>query len=92
MATPAYKGNGQPQVASGILSGVGSWFGGGGTPAYSGEGQPSSVSSGFLGSGTPAYKSADQSSRSVEAALPQGPFAIVVPRNLAPYADTDSQQ
>jgi hypothetical protein len=81
MATPTYKGSGQPQVASGFLSGVGSWFGGGGTPAYAGEGQPSSASSGFLGSGTPIYK------RSIDAALPQGPFAIVVPRS---YGVTDS--
>ncbi len=92
MATPAYKGSGQPQIDSGFLSGFGSWFGGDGTPAYAGEGQPSSASSGFLGSGTPAYKAADQSSRSIDAALPQGPFAIVVPRSLVPCDVTDTQQ
>ena len=89
---PAYKGNGQPQTDSGFLSGFGSWFGGGGTPAYAGEGQTSSGSSGFFGSGTPAYKSVDQSSRSIDAALPQGPFAIVVPRGFVPCDVTDPQQ
>ncbi len=92
MATPAYKGYGQPQVDSGFLSGFGSWFGSGGTPAYIGEGQPSSTSSGFFGSGTPAYKSADERSRSIDAAMPQGQFAIVVPRNFVPRDVIDPQQ
>ena len=86
MATPTYQGNGQPQADSGFLSRFGSWFGGGGTPAYVGEGQPSSVSSGFLGSGTPAYKSAPSSG--ARAIAPDARIAIVVPRPF-PYEMTD---
>ncbi len=89
MATPAYKGSGQPQADSGFLSGFGSWFGGGGTPAYVGEGQPSSASSGFLGSSTPAYKPAPSSggTRAVDQRI-----AIVVPRQLFQCDVTDPQQ
>ncbi len=92
MATPAYKGSGQPQADSGFLSGFGSWFGGGGTPAYLGEGQPSSASSGFLGSGTPAYKSVPRSSdgRALDSSAQH--IAIVVPRQLFPCDVTDPQQ
>ncbi len=93
MATPTYKGSGQPQADSGFWSGFGSWFGGGSTPAYAGEGQPSSASSGFLGSGTPAYKSAASSggTRAMDAASAPR-IAIVVPRDLFPCDVNDPQQ
>ena len=54
MATPNYKGQGQPIASSG------GWLGsllGTGAPAYAGVGQPTSKSSGYL-SGSPAYKAA----------------------------------
>jgi hypothetical protein len=58
MATPIYKGAGQPLAdgGSGLLGRLGSFFGGGTTPAYAGRGQPSAgVTGGFLGGSTPAY-------------------------------------
>ena len=93
MATPIYKGRGQPAGDNGFLSGLGSWFGGG-TPAYRGVGQPSSGSA--FGNGVPAYKpaSATKDARSPDAPSsaaivsecpdPFGPgsVAIVVPRDL----------
>ena len=56
MATPIYKGTGQPAATGGWLSGLGSWFGGP-APAYVSKGQ----SSGYLGGATPAYKPAPAS-------------------------------
>ena len=55
MATPSYRGCGQPKVDTGFLSGLTSWFGVQ-TPAYLGEGQPVAGSSGYFGSSTPAYE------------------------------------
>jgi len=56
MATPAYKGAGQPTAnSSGVLGWLSGAFGGG-SPAYSGNGQPTPGASGFLGNATPAYK------------------------------------
>ncbi len=84
MATPSYKGSGQPQSGNGLFDGFSSWFGT--TPTYAGDGQPSSTSSGYGGSGTPAYKSSSSGqSRAIDpSALPQGPFAIVIPRSFVP--------
>ncbi len=56
MATPIYKGTGQPATAGGWLSGLGSWFRSA-APAYAGS-QTTQGSTGFLGSATPAYKPA----------------------------------
>ena len=92
MSTLIYKGSGQPAVTGGglfdSLSPVG-----GTSPAYAGSRQPSSVSSsgilsGLLGGGTPAYRSAPVASPNVAPSpapgdpdpFPQGPFAIVIPR------------
>lgn len=61
MSTPSYLGAGQPIANSGgLLSRLGSYFGGGGTPAYAGDGQqPSSVTrGGLLAVSTPAYAAA----------------------------------
>ena len=60
MATPIYKGAGQPVTAGGWLSGLGSWFGGP-VPAYAGKGQCTQASSGYLGGTTPVYKPAPSS-------------------------------
>jgi hypothetical protein len=57
MATPVYKGAGQPTAAGGWLSGLTSWFGGP-APAYVGKGQAAQGSTGYLGGATPAYKPA----------------------------------
>ena len=60
-ATPNYQGSGQAVAdnGGGLLGFFSGIFGGGGTPAYSGDGQPSSsASGGFLGGGTPAYQAA----------------------------------
>lgn len=58
MSTPSYLGAGQPGSGngSGWLARLGSYFGSGATPAYSGNGQPSPVASGSLLKGTtPVY-------------------------------------
>jgi hypothetical protein len=57
MATPIYKGTGQPAAAGGWLSGLASWFGSP-APSYLGTGQAAQGSTGFLGGATPAYKPA----------------------------------
>ncbi len=78
MATPNYKGAGQPAADGG--SWLGSWLGG--TPAYKGtEKLPSSGSSG------PGYKAAPASSSDVSSAdqidaCGGGPIAIVIPREV----------
>jgi len=59
MATPPYRGQGQPPADYG-----GSWFGrlasffGGGTPRYSGSGQPAAGGSGYPGGSGVPYKPA----------------------------------
>jgi hypothetical protein len=92
MATPTYKGRGQPAADNGFLSGLGSWFGGE-TPSYRGAGQPSGST---VGSATPAYRPAPAASSPSSTAPgtaaavvspcpdPFGPgaVAIVVPRDL----------
>ena len=60
MATPIYKGAGQPATAGGWLSGLASWFSGP-APTYAGKGQTAQASTGYLGSTTPAYKPAPAS-------------------------------
>ena len=58
MATPIYLGAAQPRIGSGdgLLSRLGSYFGGGGTPAYAGRGQPMPVITGaLLRPASPAY-------------------------------------
>ena len=88
MATPPYKGNGQPQADDSFWSGLGGWIGGG-TPAYNGDGQPSSASSGFLGRSAPVYKSAPSSNagsiaQAIDASgIPPGPVVVLVPRGVA---------
>lgn len=58
MATPPYRGAGQPIAKSGGLFGrLGSYFGNE-TPAYAGEGQPSSRASRLLVVPTPIYAAA----------------------------------
>jgi hypothetical protein len=90
MATPNYKGQGQPAANSG------GWLGslmGGGAPAYGGVGQPASKTSGYLAGSAPAYKpapaastvpaasSAATSDADPDVCEPQG-FAIVIPRQM----------
>ena len=84
MATPNYKGQGQPTANSG------GWLGslmGGGAPAYGGVGQPASKTSGYLAGAGPAYKPAPAASPAATSAEdpdvcePQG-FAIVIPRQM----------
>ncbi len=60
MATPNYLGAAQPNAGNsgGLLARIGSYFGGGGTPAYSGKGQPVPVAGGLLRPATPAYAAA----------------------------------
>jgi hypothetical protein len=60
MATPNYLGAAQPgaRSGSGLLARIGSYFGGGGTPAYIGKGQPVPTAGGLLKPATPAYAAA----------------------------------
>ena len=89
MATPIYKGTGQPSTAGGWLSGLGSWFGGP-APAYVGRGQAGQGSTGYLGGGTPAYKpaptstdgnSATSSATADECQEPER-ITVLIPREL----------
>ena len=82
MATPNYKGQGQPGASSG------GWLGsliGGSAPAYAGAGQPASKTSGYLAGSAPAYKPAPTASQAAmtdpETCSPSG-FAIVIPRQM----------
>jgi hypothetical protein len=88
MATPTYKGAGQPAADSGgFLSGFASWFGGS-APVYAGKGQPSSSGS---GSGV-AYKQAPAKPTASAPApgvtvidgepLSPDSIALVIPRDL----------
>src|SRR5688572_27469703 len=102
MATPIYRGAGQPiaDIGGGWLGRLGSFFGGA-APAYSGDGQPSSIV-GALGRVTPAYMpaptqenvSCDIASAEAQmscpidpAALASGHIAIVIPRQAVPVRD-----
>ena len=82
MATPNYKGRGQP--AGDSAGWLGSWLGG--TPSYQGAGTPASRSSAF-GGAAPAYKPAPSTAAppdgmtSAESAV-CGPIAIVIPREV----------
>jgi hypothetical protein len=61
MATPNYLGAAQPQLSNGdgLLARIGSYLGGGGTPAYRGVGQPAPVmTGGMLRPSTPIYAAA----------------------------------
>lgn len=105
MATPPYQGTSQPLTdnGGGLLGRLGSFFGGGGTPSYSGIGQPSSSTGALSGSG-PAYAPApiavptedaavdayDSIVCSLDpAALAAGQIAIVIPRErLGPIEKT----
>jgi hypothetical protein len=89
MATPNYKGPGQPSPDSGGW--LGTWLGG--TPAYQGVGQSTTKASAY-GGGTPAYKPAPATA--TPAAVTSlvdasgygcGPIAIVIPREV-----TEEQQ
>lgn len=57
MATPNYKGQGQPRAvnAGGLFGSLGSMFGTS-TPSYKGGGQPSPSSASVFGTATPIYK------------------------------------
>ena len=88
MATPNYKGAGQPS------SNGGSWLSSlvGGTPAYKSVDKGTNASS-YTGSG-PAYKPAPAAQQSLDALTPTtpnaedddtcggGPIAIVIPRQV----------
>ena len=75
MATPTYKGSGQPTVNGGWLGGLGSWFGVT-APAYAGTGQASTGSTGYFSGTTPAYRQAT-------AATVPDRITLVVPREMA---------
>jgi hypothetical protein len=85
MATPNYKGAGQPSNGG---SWLGSWLGG--TPAYKTAEKGASASS-YTGAG-PAYKPAPVAAQSPDAVTPAsadendtcgpGPIAIVIPREM----------
>ena len=68
MATPNYLG--APQVnagnGQGLLARIGSYFGSGGTPAYTGKGQPVPAAGGLLRPATPAYAAAPVKEQIVE--------------------------
>ena len=80
MATPTYKGSGQPTVNGGWLGGLGSWFGVK-APAYAGSGQAANGSTGYLSGTTPTYKSASTSQDVASSSEPER-ITFVVPRGL----------
>ena len=80
MATPNYKGAGQPAADGG--SWLGSWLGG--TPAYKGTAKlPSSGNSGpgYKAAPAPASSSDVMSADQIDACGP-GSIAIVIPREV----------
>lgn len=82
MATPAYKGKGQPPPDNGWLSGFGSWFSVQ-APAYAAAGQSVASSSGYLGGSTPAYKPAPSvSPDDTEGSPGDERITLVIPREL----------
>ncbi len=82
MATPAYKGTGQPAAYSGWLSGLGSWFSVQ-APVYAGAGQAASSSSGYVGGSTPAYQPAPIASPADTAGSSGDErITLVIPREL----------
>ncbi len=68
MATPNYLGAVQPNAGNGqgLIARIGSYFGGGGTPAYAGRGQPVPVAGGLLRPATPGYAAAPVREQIVE--------------------------
>ncbi len=85
MATPQYKGAGQPQADNGSWSGLGSWFGGA-TPAY----KPAPVKT--ESTSTSANAVAQAIDASSLPGLPPGSFVVLVPRGVvAPSEVTDPQ-
>jgi hypothetical protein len=76
MATPSYKGNGQPQADNSFLSGFGSWLGGD-TPAY----KPAPTS------GAAAVARTIDASN-----VPPGTIVILVPRDLVAQPDVIEPQ
>ena len=86
MATPNYKGPGQPSADSGGW--LGTWLGG--TPTYQGVGQPTTKASTY-GGATPAYKPAPATATPAAVTDAKtcgcGPIAIVIPREV-----TEEQQ
>ena len=89
MATPSYKGTGQPAVGNaGFFAGIGSWFGGS-APAYAGKGQPSTGSGSYASAS--AYKPAPEKPTAASAPgvtvidgepLGSQSIALVIPREL----------
>jgi hypothetical protein len=69
MASPNYKGGGQPTADSGWLAGIGSWFGGGLTPVY--KPAPSSLAPSST-SGASAATCADEPEQ----------ITVLIPRDL----------
>ena len=82
MATPIYKGQGQPIASSSWFGGLGSWFGGVSTPTYAGKGQPSAATSGYLAGSASAYKPAPVTPS--PAPTPATVAASTAPANTAP--------
>ena len=80
MACPIYKGAGQPNVDSGWLAGLGSWFGGI-APVYAGA-KSAPTSSGFFSSVAPTYASAPATDTGAADSSPSGQITLVVPREL----------
>ena len=61
MTTPSYVGTTQsPAAGGGLLARIGSYFGGGGTPAYGGNGQPSPVMGSPFSGMSPMYAPAPE--------------------------------
>lgn len=81
MATPTYKGSGQPTVNGGWLGGLGSWFGVT-APAYAGVGQASAGSTGYFSGTTPTYKTSPAPSTNDASSAAPDRITLVVPRGL----------
>ena len=94
MATPPYKGAGQPpQADDGFWAGLGSWFGGG-TPAY--KSAPPKTANTDTSTNTIASAVSPNPSAVAQAidtaGLSPGPFVVVVPRGVVAPCDLSDPQ
>jgi hypothetical protein len=94
MASPTYKGEGQPALgqSNSLLGRLGAFLGNGGGPAYEGTGQPVLQARGLLGSAAPVYRQAPppapvSCAHDEEPTMPEAPPGTRLVRALIVYPE-----